>query len=1373
MRLIRVLLGILGGILILVLLALAGAVALVVTEDGTRWLVAQAERHAPLALQVDQVDGTLFRGLSLTGLRVGIDETQVQLDEMQIHVDAASLLKLTLKIRNLALAGVTVDLPEPDPRPPEPAPALELPDAIELPLRVVLERFSLTELHLRQAGETLFQLDRLALRLEAGPERLRVANLEFAIPEAEAWLDVELQPAGAYPLRLDGRWRFALPEGAAEGLETTHAEGELTVEGELQGQLQLWHRLQAGVEMDTRLVAQALFSTPQISLDNRWAPFRYRLDPETVAEIGAGELHLQGTLDDWTARIATAAQLTGLPEATLAAKASGSMKHADITELSLSSEAGRVDLQGRVGMDEALTWDLQASIREFSTLALGLELDAAIETLQLNSTGSLPQTEETGLEDLLLAMTAAVEIRALRGRVEQQELEGFGRARVQDGSVRIDDMLVRLGPRGTIRLDGEADLGAEIPFRLTLAADAIDLGFLVPDRQLALDRLRLGAEGRFGLDTGILAAEIDLSELAARVDGQEVSARAGLGLTETQADIRSLDVFLPGDGRLSATGRVAYGAGIEWELDLSGREIDPGVLLPDLAGTLALELGSRGALPPGEEIRAEVDLRELRGVLRGQPVDGVAGIAIAGRRVQVDRLDLSMGANRLNASGSIDDVLALDLTLDAPELDRILPALAGRIRLDANLGGTMESPRITARGQGAGLRYEDLGLDDLSLELDAGLDPEAPAELALRLSGIRAGPQYINEIRAGAEGRASAHRLTLAVDAADLGRLRLEAAGGYALEQTRWTGRLERLDLEQPMAGDWSLRRPVAVSASPDRANLGDLCLGREQASLCLSGNWDQAAGSQGQVSLDALDLSWLAPVLPPDTQIEGELNAALRASMDQAGRLRAELTVPPAAGQILFELADGTPQSIPYRDLRLTVQVDGRSLEADAGLSFLDEGEARASARVRPEGDSYRVDGEIRAGLESLDWVSAFSPEIQAVRGRLRADLVLGGLLNAPLLEGSIRLEEAGVTIPVAGLVLEVPLLLAEVVSAEEMRLSGELRSGGESLQVEGKLLFADQRPQAEIRIRGERFLAVDRPDIRARISPDLTVNFRPERLTVRGEVLVPSALIRPPDLPPGSVTVSRDEVIVGEDPDPDPVLPMDIRVRIVLGDDVRFDGFDLEARFIGDLDLVDLPGRPLQIFGDVEIPEGRYKAWGQDLSLDRGIVIFQGPVETPTLDLRAVRRVPAHDVVVGVEIGGTPDELRSRIFSEPPMDDTEAMAFLLTGRPLAGASESDGNLIAGAAAAWGLEQAGLITQRLGSELGLEVELDVDAGLDQSALTIGTYLSPRLLLRYSVGLFDGSARVILRYDLTRSLSVETTSSADGQGVDLIYRIER
>ena len=1373
MRLLRIFLGILGWVLILCLLAVAGAVALLTTEQGTRWLLDQAERHAPVEFRVESVEGTLFRGLSLVGLQVDAGGTRVQLERGRIQVDALPLLQLTLRIRELTLAGVRVDLPEATPEPPEPTSPPELPEAIEIPIRLVLERFSLTDLQLFRAGETLLELDRLALRLEADSQTLRVADLQLEMPGIEAGLDAELQPAGDYPLRLDGHWRFALPEALATSLDAALAEGVLTAEGSLRGPLRVDHRLEAGVVLETQLLLEDLLENPRIALDSQWIAFGYRAEPERIIEIDSGELTLAGKLDDWRLEAIAAARIDDLPPVQLLAALGGSTQRVAIETLSLRSDAGRIDLHGEVGLDEVLEWQLEAGIHDVHSQMLGLELDAVLHVLSVTSTGRLPMTRDITLESLLPAINATLQIAELRAQVAGQSLDGGGGLRVQRGVAMVEDLHLRLGAQGRLQLDGEADLGTETPFQLSLAADALDLGFLVPDRTLSIDRLRLGAEGVVAMETGGFGAEIVLSELGATVDGQEITARAALGLTEAVAEVRELSVFLPADGLLSATGRVSYARGIEWDVEASGRGIDPGVILPDFPGKLALDLRSHGALLPEEALRAEVELTELSGMLLGQPLDGVATVALSGTRVQVDRLDLGMGANRLTASGSIDEVLDLSLMLDAPELDRILPELAGRIRLDASLGGRLESPTIRARGEGAGLRHGELGLDTFSLQLDAGLDPEAPAELALRLSGIRAGATTIAELRADAAGRASAHRLTLAVDAADMGRVDLRAAGGYDLERSRWDGQLERLDLSQPLAGDWSLQRPVSISAGPDRARLGELCVGREQSRICAEGEWDAVAGAQGQASIQELDLAWLSPFLPPETGIDGRLDARAQATLDPDGRLRAELVLPPAAGTLRFELADGTPQTVPYSDLRLAVRVDDRSVDADAGLSFLEDGEMSASAQLRPEGDTFRVDGRIQAGLESLGWAGALSPAIQDVRGRLQADLELGGLVNAPLVAGGVRLEDGEVTIPDAGITLEIPLLQADVVSAEEMRLAGELRSGGESLNVEGELGFPDQRLRAELRVRGERFLAVDRPDIRARINPDLTVSFVPDLLTVRGEILVPSALIRPPDLPPGSITVSRDEVIIGEEDIPGTGLPVDIRVRVILGDDVRFDGFDLEARVTGDLDVIVLPDRPLQVFGNVEIPEGRYEAWGQDLTLERGLVIFQGPVENPLLDLRAVRRVRAYNVVVGVEIGGTPDALQSRVTSEPPMDDTEAMAFLLTGRPLSGAGEREGNLIAGAAAAWGLEQAGLITQRLGSELGLDVELDADDGLDQSALTIGTYLSPRLLLRYSIGLFDGSNRIMLRYELTRSLSVETTSGADGQGIDLIYRIER
>jgi translocation and assembly module TamB len=467
--------------------------------------------------------------------------------------------------------------------------------------------------------------------------------------------------------------------------------------------------------------------------------------------------------------------------------------------------------------------------------------------------------------------------------------------------------------------------------------------------------------------------------------------------------------------------------------------------------------------------------------------------------------------------------------------------------------------------------------------------------------------------------------------------------------------------------------------------------------------------------------------------------------------------------------------RAFPYRDLRLEVRVDEESMQAEMGLSFLEAGSAQASLQLRPEAESYRMDGRILAALDDLEWAGTLTPKVRDIRGRLNLDLALGGTLSEPAIEGFVRLEGGRALIPEAGLELEVPHLAAEIESTENIRLSGELRSGDESLHLEGDFGFApEQGPRAEIWIQGENFLAVNRPDIRARLSPDLTVELDAERLSVRGEIVVPWARILPPDLPPGAVTVSRDAIVVGEEEEPGTGLPLDIRVRVLLGEDVRLQAFGLNAHLTGDIDVIDIQDRPPQILGEVSVLEGNYRAWGQNLAVEEGLILFQGPPDTPALNIRAVRNIPEHNVVAGLEITGTPQQLQSRIFSEPPMDDTEALAFLVTGRPLSGASRSDGNLLAGAAALWGLERGNLITQRLGNELGLDsVEIDTSEGFGQSALTLGKYLSPRLLLRYSLSLFDNSSRVTLRFELTPALSIETTSSALNQTIDLIYRIER
>ncbi|MGM0553420.1 MAG: translocation/assembly module TamB domain-containing protein [Pseudomonadota bacterium] len=1369
-------------LLTLVFILLGTLGALLATESGNRWLAELGERLAPVELRIDRIEGTLFTELQLYGLHLALpDGPVIDLDEGHVGINARSLLRGELNVRRLGATGMRIDLPPSDPDAPRAEEPFALPASIRIPLAVRLGRLRVEDLEIFQAGASLASVTRLAASARADGTRLELHTLELDMPEIRARLAGKVKTDGNYPTELRGQWQAPLPAAAAEGLGTDRAHGELMVTGALQKRIQLEHVLTAGIELNLQASVRELFAEPEFELAAQWQPFAYHLGPQQDIALEAGTLDLQGTPEAWALSLETAATLAPWPRTALNARAQGGREALHLQTLAIDSEAGRIALSGPVRFAGALEWDLTLEADELATAPPGQGVDAGLEHLKAQLQGRLPL--DTGAPPLA-ALEARATLHELTGHVEGHPVTGSLNAWLADGRAGIED--TRLTVRDTARLDlagsatglaGDwANPDHRIVFDLGLDLEAPELAHLHAELEGGIEQLRLALNGDYAPASGAVTARLGLEPLRARLRGISLTGDGRIALTETGGQIERLHLATDTGARLALSGDLDWSEGLDWDLALEGEGLDPSLVVAEAPGQLALALTSEGRLDADGRARLEARVQRLQGTLRNQSVSGQAQLAMDGRELRVDRLDLAVGRNTLTARGEWSESLDFDLHLDAPELERTWPELGGRLELEAHITGDPERPHIAAQGSGAGLRLADITLEKLELAADAGLAVAAPAALDLRLTGLALGDgTRIERLRLGAVGRIDEHRLTLVADAADLGSLDLSLRGALDPDTLHWRGQLAQLELDQPAAGPWRLTGPVGLEGGPEQARLQRLCLARDDARLCAEGHWDTATGAAFRGDIRDVDLAWLKPFLPPELAIAGHLNAEASGDMDTDGTLTADLGVTPTDGHLIVRDENGQLGEVAYRDVRFTARVRDRDVDAALRLDFLDRGTARSELRLRPDGDELRLDGDLTARLDDLAWLAALSPEIQRLHGALDARLEFGGRLDAPLVEGEVAFRDGGVLIPEAGIDIVIPEITAQVVSAEQLMLAGRLESESGGIQFEGRMDLGEDGPRAELNLAGEDFLVVNRVDAEARITPDLQLVFTPDDgIRVRGEVALPWARIRPPELPPGAIRVSDDEVILGEEIEEAQGLKTDIRIRIRLGDDVRFDGFGLTARFAGELDVEEITGQPTQLFGEITIPEGQYSDYGQDLRVERGSLIFQGPAQTPELDLRAVRTVREYNVTVGLEIRGTPENLRSRVISEPPMDETEAMAFLLTGRPLSGASQSDGSMIAAAAAAYGLEQGAVITERIGRELGLdEVALDAEGGLDESALTLGLYLSPRLLLRYSIGLFDNTSRVLLRYELTRSLSLETSSGTTGQAVDLIYRIER
>ncbi|SFM59647.1 autotransporter secretion inner membrane protein TamB [Ectothiorhodospira mobilis] len=902
---------------------------------------------------------------------------------------------------------------------------------------------------------------------------------------------------------------------------------------------------------------------------------------------------------------------------------------------------------------------------------------------------------------------------------------------------------------------------------------------LAEDRSLQLDAGTLVTRGtpgdyRLGLHTALTAAPLPRQALAlsARGDPQ------GLQLTP---------LSLSGEtGQLQVAGRIGWTRGLDWALDLRGRDLDPSALAAELPGRLQLQATTRGRIAPDAPLEARVNLAQLSGTLRERPIRGQGEVRVDDRRLEIPGLNLAAGDNHLEARGRLADTLDLDFRLQAPALETLWPGLVGRLEAEGRVQGTPQAPVLTTRARGSGLELGNLGLKRLDLDLQAGTAVDAPLRLDLGLEDLHtAAGTVLQRLTLEGRGTTGTHRLDLALEGGPAGGnvygdLALEGALPQGLRgPLHWNGTLTALDLRPPFGGPWGLQERAALHASPSRAGTEPICLMQDKARLCLQGDWSGEGGTRAEARLSQLPLDLLQAWLPPNLGLEGRVDGGARLRLDPGPtpkwNLEAHLT--PGDGRLRILDEDGTLQTVPFRDARADLRLQDRDLEASLGLDIATQGHIRARLRGRGREDGdLALEGQARLTLEDLTWMDPLIPQVKDLRGRVQGDLDMGGSLRAPRLDGRLTLSEGVVTLPEAGITLKDMRLDLHNEGRERLRLTGRLRSGEGSLTLEGDVQRADDGPPpVRLQVRGEDFLALRRPDVQAVISPDLNITAIGRRVIVTGDVAVPRALLELAELPPQAVEVSEDEVIVQEAREESgaPLLVV-ARVGVTLGEEVRIRGYGLDARLGGELQVQQSPGLPTRLLGQIRIQEGRYKAYGQDLTVERGLLLFQGPPENPGLDLRAVRRIPAHEVTVGLEMGGTLEHPRSRVFSDPPMEETEALAFLVTGRPLSGAGEGDGNAIASAIAVYGIERGAFIIDRLGSELGLdEFTVDTETGLDEAALMMGEQLSSRLFLRYSVGLFDRVNTLMLRYSLSPHLSLETRSSSENQSMDLIYRLER
>jgi translocation and assembly module TamB len=1331
------------GLFIAILLLGAGAWWWLGSNQSLAFALAQAAQRLPAGqtLESRDVTGSLRTGGHIGWLKYQSESIAVEVNDATIGWQLAPLFQRKVQLGEVHAKQVLIERRgPPSDKPTEPLEQLALPVDVELPFRIDT---------LRWAGPPALEATNLSgsYSYKAAEHTLEVKGVDIADGHYSARVKLQGPAPMAIDAALDGRVKAPLAED-----HHIDVLAKATVKGTLAGtaaRLQIAAELQPAEEnaeapMEAKLQAQIAPWLPQPVIDAK-ADLR-NVDASSLWP-GAPETRLTGTVSlepdadtgpaAWKASADIRNAVAGpwdkekLPVEQVQARVGFDGTNWTIPEATVRAGGGRIDAAGSWSPAPA-PWKAQATVRGVRPAALYSELSGAPVSGQLKA----EQREDT--------ITFDAALRAEGGGAGSKALPGFALDRALAQGQWKDQVL----DLRTLRIEAQrASLDGKLQVRVAEQAGSGKLNLTLPGGGARL-------EGRIAPTTGggDIKASIDDADTLQRW----VQSLPGLSGVFANASAK-------GSAKLDASWQGGWQT-LQRRLQNANAPAQRGITEPTLKAALGvqrLELHLPAAETGGTA--TTVQLRDLRADLAGSLAQ--AALTLQG--------EASTGTQKFTidtrASGGIagnDQWRAALASLGLQAQD--LSARPGTSPWVVELSREVTATIRTGTGSGSGA--------------NAGrLDVEASAAAAT--------------LRGPVPG-------TVRIDWQPL-RFSQSGAAPNRVFRVQSKGQMQGL----PMA--WA----GALGASSTLSELGI------SGDLMFDGDWDIDAGdtlrAKARLARQSGDIRVLA----------GEAALVTRITSTGTGTA-SERTMNSATAANGAE-APSTPAGLRKAELQLDAQGDAvrATLAWDSERAGQINADINTRVQQRAGGWQWAPDaplgGTIKAALPNLGVWSMLAPPGWRIAGTLDASAALSGSRAAPRWNGTLGADKLALRAPVEGLDLRDGRLRAtltgERIEITEFSLKGgagstariagqsgnrstsasEARTDGGSLSASGEMSWGPANGAAsgirmalQGQLRALRVLV--RTDRQVTLSGDLQAKLDNGQFTVRGKLKTDRAVIILPDETApslGSDVVVRSAAkdreaaeqaqresarVDAQAAKPQTAKPPDIVVNFDLGDDFAVQGRGITTRLEGDLEIRSTKlNAPPRITGEVKTVKGQYRAYGQQLDVETGVARFNGPFDNPALDILAIR--PNLSQRAGVQITGSAQSPRVKLYSEPALSDAETLSWVILGRASA-TSGGESALLQQAALSLlgkigGAGTGGSLASRFGlDELGFKGP-GSGGDLRESAVTLGKRLSKDFYVTYERSLGGTFGTIFIFYDLTQRLTLRG-QAGQTSGLDLIYTVK-
>ncbi|MDN3680370.1 translocation/assembly module TamB domain-containing protein [Vibrio tapetis subsp. quintayensis] len=964
----------------------------------------------------------------------------------------------------------------------------------------------------------------------------------------------------------------------------------------------------------------------------------------------------------------------------------------------------------------------------------------------------------------------------LNAALKEGDLNGQTLALSANGSVEHLGLDARFGGVVEALLKGELEpLNSDLPFDAKLTKGKLQWPLKgKPGYQAQIESLALhGSLSGYDIDTKLAAQGTDIPDLDLQL--------SGAGSLE-YIDLKLLKLGALG-GQVIGETSAHWAEQVRWQANIGLENIQPGLQWPELQGAVSGNITTVGHLTEQGGWYVELPLLALQGDLRGYPllVNGdVIAQDVSGKgdlKLVTESLSIAHGPNTVFASGQLDKTWQLDLDLKFPDFAKSLPELSGNMLGKIELRGELEQPDV----------FVDIAINDTNWNQEASLEeltlqgqiqplPVPKGDVTLAAKNMAYQGQVIDSVDLRFKGDEQDHQLTLDL-LSDIASASVKVAGALQQEpHLVWSGALERAKLTSEQ-GTWQLDHSTSITfdGKSNLANVDAHCWQQADSQLCLTESIQAGESGEVNLTLSAFNFDQIKMFLPKNTELTGGVDGQVWAKWapDEKPQVKATIDLP--KGQVVQKLEN--PLTLGWDKITIKTELKNNQLFAQWLFDLTDNGDVQGQASIdKVLADDRTIDGNLKISQIDLNALKPLIGEFSEVNANIHSDLRFSGPVLHPELYGDFTIDD----LVAKGEITPVNVDLGKLVVALNgyaATVNASLATPDGTLDITGDGDWSDLSAwKSNVRIFAEELNVNLPPMVQIKVKPDMVVTATPEEVRIDGDISLPWGRIDIQELPEAAIGVSSDEVLLDDNFEVvknDSALPMNIvtNINISIGDDFELKAFGLESGLKGKLKVSQKDNSPY-IVGEVNLIDGTYRSFGQDLQIKQGKILMNGPADQPYVSIEAIRNPDntRDDVTAGIRVTGSASEPTVTIFSDPSMQQANALSYLLRGQDID--AETGGNMMTTTLIGLSLAKSGKVVGEIGQAFGVQdLQLDTAGSGDDSQVTVSGYILPGLQVKYGMGIFNSLGEFTVRYRLMTDLYLEAVSGVTS-AVDLLYQFE-